>query len=98
MIAHHVLFWVKADTTENQKAAFLKGLQSLEEMEVVKSIHIGTPAAIERAVVDATYTFSLLVFFDDLAAHDIYQSHDIHQAFLGEFKVFFEKVVIYDAD
>ncbi len=98
MIAHHVLFWLKADTTEIQKTDFLKGLQSLEEIEVVRTIHIGTPAPIERAVVDATYTFSLLVFFEDLAAHDVYQSHAIHQAFLGENKIHFEKVVIYDAE
>lgn len=97
MIAHHVLFWLSAKTNDEQKANFLKGLQSLEEIEVVQTIHIGTPAPIERAVVDATYTFSLLVFFKDLAAHDIYQTHAIHQAFLAEFKAHFEKVVIYDA-
>lgn len=98
MIAHHVLFWLKTDTTEAQKEAFLNGLKSLEKIEVVKTIHIGTPASIERAVVDTTYTFSLILFFEDLAAHDIYQIHPIHKAFLEEFRVFFEKVVIYDAE
>lgn len=97
MIAHHVLFWLKADTTAEQKAAFLKGLQTLEHIEVVKTYHIGTPAPIERAVVDTTYTFSLVLFFEDLAAHDVYQVHPVHKAFLDEFRVFFEKVVIYDA-
>ncbi len=97
MIAHHVLFWLNTNTNDEQKANFLKGLQSLEEIEVVETIHIGTPAPIERAVVDATYTFSLLVFFKDLAAHDIYQTHAIHQAFLAAFKIHFDKVVIYDA-
>lgn len=97
MIAHHVLFWLKADTTEAQKEAFLGGLKSLENIEVVKNFHIGTPAPIERAVVDTTYTFSLILFFEDLAAHDLYQVHPVHKAFLEEFRVFFEKVVIYDA-
>ncbi|MGY0037964.1 Dabb family protein [Pedobacter sp. NJ-S-72] len=50
MIAHHVLFWLKADTTEDQKNAFRKGLQSLEKIEVVNSFHIGVPAPIERSV------------------------------------------------
>lgn len=98
MIAHHVLFWLNADTTETPKHAFLKGLKSLAQIEVVKHFHIGTPAAISRAVVDDTYTFSLLIFLENLAAHNTYQTHDIHQAFLGEFKVHFEKVIIYDAD
>ncbi|MBC6110501.1 Dabb family protein [Pedobacter fastidiosus] len=98
MIAHHVLFWLKADTTEDQKVAFRKSLETLENIEVVKNFHIGTPAPIERAVVDTTYTFSLILFFEDLAAHDVYQVHTLHKAFLDEFKVFFEKVIIYDAN
>ena len=98
MLTHHVLFWLKADTTEEQKKAFRGGLESLKEVEIIKSFYIGTPAPIERAVVDTSYTFSLLIVFDDLAGHDVYQVHPIHKAFLDEFRVFFEKVVIYDAE
>lgn len=98
MIAHHVLFWLKADTTDDTKQDFRKGLESLENIEVIKTIHIGTPAPIERAVVDVTYTFSLVLFFEDLAAHDVYQVHPIHKAFLDGFREYFEKVIIYDAN
>ncbi|WP_428327822.1 Dabb family protein [Mucilaginibacter sp.] len=97
MIAHHVLFWLKAETTTDQHQAFAGGLQTLKDIEVVKTIHIGTPAPIERAVVDTSYTFSLVLFFDDLAAHDVYQVHPIHKAFLDSFRQFFDKVIIYDA-
>ena len=97
MIAHHVLFWLKADVTEDQKLAFRKSLATLENIEVVKTFHIGTPAPIERAVVDTTYTFSLLLIFEDMAGHDVYQVHPLHKAFLDEFKIYFEKVIIYDA-
>ena len=98
MLSHHVLFWLKADTTEEQKRAFRKSLETLEKVETVKGLYIGTPAAISRAVVDTTYTFSLLILFDDLAGHDVYQIHTLHKAFLEEFRVFFDKVVIYDAE
>jgi len=98
MIVHHVLFWLKADTTVDQKLAFRKSLETLDGVESIKTLHIGTPAPIERAVIDTTYTFSLTVFFDDLAGHDVYQVHPLHQAFLDEFRVYFEKVVIYDAE
>lgn len=97
MLAHHVLFWLKADTTEDQKAAFRKGLGSLEKIESVKSFYVGIPAPIERAVVDTSYTFSLLIIFEDLAGHDVYQTHPLHLAFLDEFRGLFEKVTIYDA-
>lgn len=98
MIAHHVLFWLKADTTADQKTAFRKSLETLAGVESIKTLHIGTPAPIERAVVDTTYTFSLTVFFDDLAGHDVYQTHPLHLAFLDGFRVYFDKVMIYDAE
>jgi hypothetical protein len=97
MLSHHVLFWLKADTTEEQKNAFRKSLETLKGVETVKDLYIGTPAPIERAVVDTTYTFSLLILFADVAGHDVYQVHSLHKAFLEEFRVFFDKVVIYDA-
>ena len=98
MLAHHVLFWLKADTTETQKIAFRSGLDSLQKVETIKSIYIGTPAPISRAVVDTTYSFSLVIIFDDLAGHDVYQVHPVHKAFLEQFRELFEKVVIYDAE
>ncbi|WP_207533305.1 Dabb family protein [Desertivirga arenae] len=97
MLTHHVLFWLKSDITEEQKTAFRAGLESLSKVETIKSIYIGTPAPIERPVVDTTYTFSLVIVFEDLAGHDVYQVHPIHKAFLDEFRVLFERVVIYDA-
>ncbi len=97
MLTHHVLFWLKADTSSEQKEAFRKGLQSLEKVETIKGIFIGTPAPIERAVVDTTYTFSLITLFQDLAGHDVYQTHPLHLAFLDEFRSLFEKVIIYDS-
>ncbi len=97
MLTHHVLFWLRPDTTEEEKHAFKKGLESLTAVETIKSIYIGTPAPISRPVVDTTYTFSLLTIFEDLAGHDVYQVHPVHKAFLDQFRRFFEKVVIYDA-
>lgn len=97
MLSHHVLFWLKADITAEQKLAFRKSLSTLEQVETVKAFHLGEPSAIERAVVDSSYTFSLVLFFEDLAGHDVYQVHPLHKAFLEEFRVFFEKVVIYDS-
>lgn len=97
MLSHHVLFWLKAETTEEQKADFKKGLESLEKIESVVNFHVGTPAAIDRAVVDTTYTFSLVIFFEGMAGHDVYQTHALHLAFLDEFRGLFEKVIIYDA-
>lgn len=97
MLTHHVLFWLKSDTSEEKKQAFKGGLESLKGIETIDSIYIGTPAPIDRPVVDTTYTFSLLIVFKDMAGHDTYQVHPLHKSFLDEFRVLFEKVVIYDS-
>ncbi|EOR93444.1 hypothetical protein ADIARSV_3383 [Arcticibacter svalbardensis MN12-7] len=83
--------------TTDQKTAFRQSLEALKGVETANSVYIGTPAPIERAVVDSSYTYSLTVIFDDLAGHDVYQTHPLHLAFLDSFKVYFEKIVIYDA-
>lgn len=97
MIAHHVLFWLKDDAGTADKEAFRAGLQQVETISGVRNSHIGTPSPIDRSVVDRSYTFSLLLFFDDLAGHDAYQVDPIHKAFLEQFRHLFAKVVIYDA-
>lgn len=97
MLSHHVLFWVKDTTTDAQQKAFKASLETLAGVESIKSIHVGVPSSISRAVVDTTYTFSLVLMFEDLAAHDVYQVHPLHKAFLEEFRETFEKVIIYDS-
>jgi hypothetical protein len=97
MLAHHVLFWLKPETTDQQKTDFKKGLESLKGVETIVSIHIGIPALIERAVVDTSYTFSLVIMFNDLEGHNVYQVHPLHKAFLENCRQYFDRVVIYDA-
>ncbi|MES1225839.1 MAG: Dabb family protein [Bacteroidota bacterium] len=98
MLTHHVLFWLKPEITEQQKTDFKKGLESLTGVETAQTVYVGIPVAeIDRPVVDTTYSFSLLVVFNDLAGHDVYQTHPIHKAFLDSFRTYWDKVVIYDA-
>ncbi|WP_219224859.1 Dabb family protein [Pedobacter antarcticus] len=98
MIAHHVLFWLKPETTTAQQSDFRAGLESLSAIPSITHLHIGTPADISRSVVDTTYTFSMIAFFENMEGHDIYQVHTVHQTFLNNFRELFEKVIIYDAD
>ena len=59
---------------------------------------IGVPAATDRPVIDRSYTFALIVIFDDLAGHDAYQVHPIHGAFVDTFNTYWTKVQIYDSN
>jgi hypothetical protein len=99
MLVHTVVFWLKEDTTDEQHAAFRKGLESLSGIAEVKATYVGTPATTDRPIVDRSYSFCLTNIFDTMADHDAYQVHPIHDVFVEECATpHVDKIVIYDAD
>jgi hypothetical protein len=97
-LAHHVFFWLKNRDSKEDLNKLIEGLRTLEKIESVRKIHIGVPASTEiRPVVDATYSASELIFFDDVAGQDIYQVHPIHKKFVEQYSHLWEKVIVYDS-
>ncbi|TVT41568.1 Dabb family protein [Hymenobacter setariae] len=94
---HHVLFYMPAAASATDRASLLEGLQQLQRIPAIKLSHVGTPAETDRAVIDRTYTYSLLCIFESAAAEQDYQQHPIHDTFRQEYARYWEKVVIYDA-
>jgi len=96
-LIHNVFFWLKKDLTNEQKAAFLKGVNSLKQVNTVKSAYIGPPASTEkREVVDNSFSYALLLHFDDVAGQDAYQIDPIHLKFVEEHKDKWDRVIVYD--
>jgi hypothetical protein len=93
---HTVFFWFAEGVTEEQKAAFVEGLESLREVPTVRKFYIGLPAGTPREVVDNSYDYALILFFDDKAGQDAYQVHPIHQAFAQGLEEVWERVQVYD--
>ena len=99
MLVHLVLFWLKPEVSDEDRAAFRAGLESLEAIRAAEAIHVGTPAATPaRPAVDGSYDFALTVLLRDMAAHDAYQESPEHQAFLAAHHTKWTRVRIYDAD
>lgn len=97
-LIHHVFFWLKRRGSQEDLAMLLEGLQTLRNIETVRKLHIGVPADTEkRAVVDASYSVSELMFFDDTAGQEIYQDHPLHKKFIATYGHLWEKVVVYDS-
>ncbi len=97
-LAHHVFFWLKNPGSKEDLNKLLEGLKTLEKIETIRSLHIGVPAATEpRPVIDASYSASELMFFDDLAGQQVYQDHAIHKKFIADCSHLWEKVLVYDA-
>jgi hypothetical protein len=97
-LAHHVFFWLKNRDSKEDLNKLIEGLRTLSKIESVRKLHIGVPASTEiRPVVDATYSASELIFFDDVAGQDAYQVHPIHEKFVEQYAHLWEKVVVYDS-
>jgi hypothetical protein len=96
-LVHHVFFWLKNPDSKEDLNKLLAGLRTLAKIESVRGIHIGVPASTEkRPVVDATYSASEILFFDDVAGQNIYQEHPIHKEFVDKCSHLWERVIVYD--
>jgi hypothetical protein len=97
MLIHSVYFWLKPDADPAVVGRFRDGLASLGTIPGVQTIAFGTPEATpKRPVIDDSYSWALIETFADIAAHDRYQEHPIHDAFVAEFSPIWEKVRVYD--
>lgn len=96
-LVHHVFFWLKNPSSTADRDKLLAGVKSLKKIETIKMLHVGVPASTEkRDVVDNSYHVSELMFFDTVEDQKIYQDHPIHQEFIKNHSMLWEKVVVYD--
>jgi hypothetical protein len=99
MLVHTVYFWLKEGLSDQDKAQFRAGVQTLAEIESTTSTFIGKPATTEpRPIIDRSYDLGLTVVLEDLAAHDEYQADPIHLKFIEDCAHLWDRVKIYDAD
>lgn len=97
MFVHSVYFWLHHPESQADHDALRAGLESLQAVPAISTVYIGTPAETRRSVVDSTYDFALTLVFADKAAHDTYQEHPIHLAFVDKCAHLWQRVQIYDA-
>lgn len=96
-LVHHVFFWLKNPSSTADRDKLLAGVKSLKKIETIKMMHVGVPASTEkRDVVDNSYHVSELMFFDSVEDQKTYQDHPIHQQFIKEHSMLWDKVVVYD--
>ena len=96
MFIHHVYFWLKNSGNKEDKAKLTEGLKKLSKVKTIKNFYIGQPAATRREVIDSTYDVSWLLFFDNAADQDSYQTDPVHLKFVEECSSLWTKVVVYD--
>jgi hypothetical protein len=98
MFIHSVYFWLREDLSDEERAAFRRGVETLKAVPSVKFMDIGVPATTSRPVIDSSYSVAEIAVFDDEAAHDIYQEHPIHLKFVEDCSAFWTRVLVYDVE
>ncbi len=99
MLQHNVYFYLKEDLTEAQIETFEKGINTLVDIDELVEGFVGVPGkTAPRPVVDTKYAYALSTVFEDVAQHDRYQQHPIHQKFINECKEFWVEVKVFDAE
>ncbi len=97
--AHVVYFWLKNPENQNDRNAFEKSLKNFIENSVyIKTKFIGVPAATDREVIDNSYTYSLLLTFENKSQQDKYQEEAGHKKFIEESSGLWSKVLVYDSE
>ena len=96
MHIHNVFFWLRNDVNQQSSLSFEAGLKSLTNDPGVTSGYYGTPAGIDREVVDNSYSYGLVLVFPNKSAHDQYQEGTVHKKFLDEHAAKWDKVLVYD--
>jgi hypothetical protein len=96
MLTHCVFFWLKDGITQQERASFEQGLASLTVISGVLHGTFGVPASTDRPVIDRSYSYGLMVKFNDLPGHDAYQVDPLHKEFLKNCSHLWERVQVYD--
>ena len=96
---HHVFFWLKDPKDKKDYDKLLAGLKGLGRIEQIKMSHIGLPSVnnFDKPVTDASYSFSVLLIFDNKADEEKYLVHPLHKKFIDDHKNLWSKVVVYDS-
>ena len=97
MFIHHVYFWLKNSGNKEDKIKLVEGLKKLSKVKTIKNFYIGQPAATRREVIDSSYDVSWLLFFENAADQDSYQTDPIHLKFIEECASLWNKVTVYDS-
>ncbi len=94
---HVVFFWLINEEQETKKK-FLKELRNFtDNVDLIKTKHIGSPADTNREVIDNTYSFSLILTFKSKKEQDLYQKHRLHKEFIKMASSLWERVLVYDS-
>jgi len=94
---HVVYFWLINDSKEVGEKFEHELRKFIDQVDVIRTSHIGKPAPTDRDVIDNTWTYSLILSFDSKKEQDHYQEHQAHLDFIDNASSLWKKVLVYDS-
>lgn len=94
---HVVFFWLIDDTKEVKQKFEHELRQFIDNVDMILTRHIGTPADTDRDVIDSSWSYSLILSFKSKKEQDLYQEHALHKKFIENASSLWEKVKVYDS-
>ncbi len=95
---HNVFFWLKNPANAGEAKALEAGIRTLFDVSTVQDAHLGKPAPTDRSVIDNTYSYHLMLAFNNLDDQTAYQGDPIHLKFVDDCAHLWERVQVYDSD
>ena len=94
---HVVFFWLKDEKEETVKKFLFELREYTDNIDLIKTRHIGAPAETNRDVIDSSWDFSLILSFESKKEQDLYQAHPLHKTFIANASSLWVKVQVYDS-
>ena len=94
---HIVFFWLVNDDQPTRKRFLAELKKFIDNVDVIRTKHIGSPADTDREVIDNSYSYCMVLSFDSKKEHDIYQEHKLHMEFIERASSLWNRVLVYDS-
>ena len=94
---HVVFFWLIDDAKETREKFMSELRIFIDNVDLMKTKHIGTPADTNREVIDSSWSYSLILSFASKKEQDLYQEHQLHKDFIENASSLWKKVQVYDS-
>ena len=97
---HLVHFWLKEEyNTPELREKFEQSLAELCKCPLASKSSWGRPAKVkERPVLEISWDYNLVTYFDSVQVHDEYQVCPVHVKFIEDCKHLWEKVLVIDSE
>jgi hypothetical protein len=97
MFVHAVYFWLKPGLTPAQTGQFEELARAMSKIPTVRHFWLGKPAATNRPVIESSYSYGMVLVFDDAEGEETYQKHPIHDTFREKCGSFWTTVRVFDS-